>query len=292
MTNDFRSYLLLAAALLGACATHTVTPPPPVPEVAPESTPEPAPQPGLYGVVIGRLVQFGDPRELAPATELTGVTAMTYDPATRRLYAVSNASGQPRLIAVSPTTGEATVIATIECPDLDLTLVEGLAVHPRNGTLYASGGDSTFASKILFTVDPATGEARQVARIRGTIQEEVDAMVFVDQAILAVDSAGGSSALYRLDPDVGRATRAGAPFPHTVTDLAFDPANRHLYAVQAGAGRLLEVSLDGRDVGVMPAPAGGLNALAVIPDYDASLFGDGFESGDASAWSKGTDQRR
>jgi DNA-binding beta-propeller fold protein YncE len=278
MTIDFKSRFLLTAALLGACATHTLVPPPTGPVPAPE------PEPGLYAITIGRLVKIGDPRELAPSPALTRIAAMTYDPATRRLYAVTNTQSQPRLIAVNPTTGEAEVIAPIESPDLKLKLVESLTVDPRSGTLFAAGGDSTFASNVLLTVDPATGRARQVAQIRGTIQREVDAMTFVDTTIFSIDGAGNSSALYRLDPQLGQATRVATPFPRTVSDLAFDPASRRLYAVQSPDGRLLTISLDGQQVDVMPAPAGGLSAVAVIPDVKASLFADGFESGDASAW--------
>ncbi len=280
MKTESRLRLLLAAVLLGACATHTMTPPP-----------EPPPEPGLYGVAGGRLVKVGDPRELAAAAELDGVAAMTYDPTARRFYAVANGSGQPQLIAVRPSTGEVTAVTPIESPDLELTLVEGLAFHPPSGTLYATGGSSTFASNVLLAVDPATGEARQIGRIRGTIQEEVDAMAFAGAGLVAVDSAGNSSALYRLDPDLGHATRLAAPFPRSVADLAFDPTNGRLYGVDGDGGRLLAISLDGQRIEEMPAGAEPMSALAVVPGGDASLFADGFESGDASAWPRRTEQQ-
>ncbi len=274
--------LLALSLLLGACATTTV------------DSRRRAPEPGLYGVADGRLVTVGKASSSRArarrdqAAAIDDVSAMTWDPATQRFYAIAGGSRRPRLIAVDPATGEATAIGPIASFGLGLTIADALAIDPR-GKLYATGGASTFASGVLLTVDPATGAAKQVARIRGTIQGEVDAMTFAGDELYAVDSAGNSAALYRIDPDTGKASRVNEPFPGTVTDLAFDPASRRLFGVQGKDAPLITLSLDG-DVGEMPA-AGELRAVAIIPAAaGASLFENGFESGDDSAWSQRTKQ--
>lgn len=275
------SALSLAVTLLiGACAT------------APSAGP-PAPEPGLYGVAGGRLVTLGRDGAFEASGELNDVGAMTYDAGSRRFYAVVSAEGRPQLVAVDPDTGETTPIGPIAVTGLGLTLAEGLAADPGSGTLYAAGGESTFASSVLLTVDPATGAARQVARIRGTIQDEVDALVFAAGALYAVDGAGGKSALYRVDPDTGQATRVGAPFVGAVRDLAFDPASRRLFGARGKGGPPLIISLDGAAVGELGVGAEPPAALAVVPAAGGeALFADGFESGDASAWPASSEQRR
>ncbi len=277
-----QSILLLAGALLlGACAT------------TPIDRPRGAPEPGLYAVsgdsllaVSGvRLISAGD-QSFAASTDLDDVGAMTWDPKTGRFYAVADASSKPRLIAVDPGTGEATSIGPIVAPSLELTLAEGLALDPRSGILYAAGGESDFASNVLLRVDPATGEARLIARIRGTIQDEVDAMTFAGGELYAVDGAGGSTALYRIATDTGKASRASQPFAVTVTDLAFDPAGQRLIGIRGAGGPLVAISLDGT-LSEIPDATGALQAIAVIPAAGgAALFEDSFESGDASAWSR------
>lgn len=284
-----RSILPLAAALLsGACASNPVDRSPREPDA------------GVYVIASDRLVQL-DAAPAAPARRETGkpdppttfndVRAMTYDPASRRFYAISGASSSPRLITIDPVTGDGAEIGPLAGSGLGLTLVDGLAIDPRDGTLYAAGGiptipgRSTFTSNILLTVDPTTGAARQVARIRGTIQEEVDALVFVDGTLYAVDGAAKSAALYRIEHETGRATRLGQPFSGSPTDLAYDPTSRRLFAAQEGVEALLRISLDGEPLGEVPV-AEGVTALAIIPSTSGgSLFSDGFESGDGSAWS-------
>lgn len=273
--------LLVVALVLGACATTSKIGRPPEPAA------------GVYGIDHGKLVAVNGSSDTAGAEALGNIGAMTYDPEARRFYAIASEPNQPGLIAVDPSTGEATAIGPIETTGVNLTLVEGLAFDPLSSTLYAAGGASTFASNILLTVDVATGKAQQVARIRGTIQDEVDAMTFVDGVLYAFDGAGNSSALYRLDLDTGQATRISKPFAGTVADMAFDPAGRRLLGVQGSDGRLLSISLDGEGIQELPTSAESLTALAIIPDSSGgSLFNDSFESGDASAWSASSESKQ
>ncbi len=261
-----RPFLLLALTLLlGACATT--------------STRRGAPEPGLYGVAGGRLVAVGKAAGFDPSAAIDDVSAMTWHSESRRFYAIAGASRKPRLIAIDPATGEASEIGPIETPGLKLTIADAIAVDAQ-GKLYAAAGKSSFASGVLLNVDPATGAAKQLARIRGTIQDEVDAMAFAGGELYAVDGAGNSAALYRIDPDTGQASRISAPFPGSVTDLAFDPASRRLFGARGVDEPPFIFSLDG-DVSEMPAAAGALTAVAIVPAAaGASLFDSGFESGD------------
>ncbi len=252
--------LLIVSLLLGACATTSI-----------DSRRRGA-EPGLYGVADGRLITVGQSSSFEvlpkggkrnPAAETSDVGAMTWDPEAGRFYAVADASSKPRLIAIDPATGEATAIGPIATFGIGLTLADALALDPRDGSLYAAGGKSTFAANILLKVDPATGKAQQVARIRGTIQDEVDALAFAGDELYAVDGAGNSAALYRIDTDTGQASRVSQPFPGSVTDLAFDPAGQRLVGAPGADGTLFTFSLDG-DVGEMPA-AGAPTAVAIIP---------------------------
>lgn len=249
-----------------------------------------APVGGLYGIAGDRLFAVRGGGSFATSPDLGDVGALAWAPKAGRFYAIADATSKPRLITVDPTTGEATAIGPIATPSLELTLAEGLAVDPRDGTLYAAAGESTFASNVLLNVDPATGEAQLIAQIRGTIQDEIDAMAFAGDALYAVDGAGGSSALYRIDSETGQASRASDPFAVTVTDLAFDPAGGRLVGTRGNDGQLFAISLDGT-VSEIATEARALEAIAIIPtDSSNQLFGDGFESGDASTWSRRAEQ--
>ncbi len=282
--RDARRLLPAAGALLlCACATSTTT-------GGLRSSGSAA---GVYGIAGDRLLTLGEVPGFAPPAggqskpvELSDVGAMTYDPGTRRFYAIADASSKPRLIAVDPATGEATAIGPVETPGLKITIADAIAVDPRDGTLYAAGGKSTFASNVLLRVDPETGAAEQVGPIRGTIQDEIDAMAFAGGELYAVDGGGNSSALYRLDTGTGQASRIGEPFAGAVTDVAFDPISQRLIGAQGTSGSLLSISLKSATVSELQATAP-VTAVAVIPlAASASLFEDGFESGDSSAWSQ------
>ncbi len=247
-----------------------------------------APEPGLYGIRDGSLVRVGDTGTIGAGASaaLAGVAALTYDPAAGRFYGIAGTSRSPRLIAVDAATGEAEEIGVITVPGLHLTLAEAIAFHPGEGTLYAAGGKSTFASGVLFTVDPATAEGRQVASVRGTIQNDVDAMTFAGETLYAVDGAGGSSALYTIDPITGEASRLTDPFSGTLTDLALDPAGRRLLGNPGTGEPLLAFPLGGGEIAEVPAGEEPFAALAAVPDPGAPMLDEDFESGDAAAWSK------
>ncbi len=278
---------LLIAVLLGGCAS---TPVDRTPTRIPGRSPAPssdAAAAGLYGITDGRLLGLSRGSKLKgegnAAEKLEDVSSMAYSAKSRRFFAIADASSQPRLVAFDPASGESISIGPIEVPDLDLTLAEALAFNPKDGQLYAAGGDSAFASDVLLVVDPATGQARQIAGIRGTIQNEIDAMTFVGDVLYAIDGAGQSAALYRIDSETGEALRVSEPFTAAVTDLAFDIARNRLIAAQGSQGPLLAISLDGQKIDDLPNKTSEVTAVALVP-IKPSLFEDGFESGDTSAW--------
>ncbi len=276
--------LLAVLFLLGACASTGVSR---------KAAARTGPEPGLYGVRGDALVHLDVGGAIGEASaELEDVSALTYDPYAGRFYGIADASSQPALIAVDAATGEATRIGVIDVVGLELTLVEAIAYHPVERTLYAAGGKSAYASTVLFTVDPETAEGQQAARIRGTMQDEVDAMTFAGDVLYAADGAGGSSAIYRLDLITGQASRVGKSFAGTVTDLAFDPATRRLIGTSGAGEPLIAFSLGDGNLAELPAAGEPVRALAFVTAPGAVMFGDGFESGDASAWSKTAGKQR
>ena len=271
------------ALLLAACASGAMRR-----EEAPEEPPV------LYGVAGNQLVRV-DPADgaataVASSPELTDVGALTYDPGLDVFYAIADAGSDPRLIAIEPATGEVITIGPIDLPAVDLSIAGGLAYDPADGRLYAAAGRSDFASNLLLEVDVATGEATELGRIRGTVQDDVDALTLVGGTLCAVDSAGRSSALYEIDRVTGAASAVGTTFPGVTTALAHDAAGRRLIAAVEGS-RLLAIPLGGGEARTLgpthgAAELGGaqLTALALVRPA-AGPYRDDFESGDLSAWS-------
>lgn len=249
----------------------------------------------FYGVAGNHLVRVdpatGAATGISSSAELRDVAGMTWDPTTRTLYAIADATSDPRLIRVDPVTGTVTAIGSIDLPDLDLTLAEGLAFDTRSNTLYATGSRSKFASERLLAIDVATAEAREVGLLRGLPQNDGDALLTLQGSLLGVDVVVGSSLVYEIDPQTGRASPSGKRFPKAVTDLAFDPASRRLLATARGE-RMLQAMSWGQGEVVEIGPTHGASdfdgatlgslACTCVPQ---GLFLDGFESGDRSAWS-------
>ncbi len=268
-------HLLAVGLLAGACATTSF-----------DRQPDPA-APGTYLVTGDQLLMHDGEPSIGPSQEMASVRALTYHSGAAAFYAIAQARTAPQLIVIDPRKGETRTVGPIIAPDLDLKLVEALAYDDLRGKLYAAGGDSTFASGILLEVDPATGHASQVVAIRGTSQNDVDAMTFADGELYAIDESGRSSALYRIDIETGRASRAGKPFDRSIVDLAFDTTQQQLVGVQGDGESLLILSLTGYVVGAKDAPANGATALEIIrPPGGTPMFIDGFESGNRASWSE------
>ncbi len=247
----------------------------------------------LFGVAGDHFVSIdavtGLATEITTSPDLWEVGALTYDPASRTFYAVAHFSSEPELIAIDRDNGDTRNIGPIDMPTLDLTLVEGLAFDPVDGVLYATGNRSTFASERLLTLDVTNGEARMVGQIRGTPQNDVDALVAIAGKLYGVDTAGSSGGVYEIDKQSARASLQPRRFPRAVTDLAFDPKSRRLLATVEDAKLLLAMTQNGQISELGPTHSetglGGWPISAVASVTPATgLFGDDFESGNLSFW--------
>ncbi len=254
---------------------------------------------GLVGVAGNTFVAVdatsGVATEIATSTELTDVGALAYDPTTQTLYGVAVSTKRPKLITIDVETGEVTAIGTISLPQFYPTRVEGLAFDTSDGTLYAAGGRSAFASDRLLKIDTTTAQATEVARIRGTLQNEVDAMAFVGDELWATDSVAGSTVLYQIDLETGKASAISEPFTQKLTDMTLDPTTHHLLGTLDSKRTLVTMSLGGSRI-TETGPTHGetdfggtpLTALTFAGPRGSSttVFRDGFESGNLARWSK------
>lgn len=258
------------------------------------------PKPMLHGIVGQQLVGL-DPSLGVGATLLTSpalldLGALTYAADCDCFYAVVGSTHDPVIMRLDPRTGITSQVAEVRVPDLHLSRVEALAWNPEQGLLYAAGGASTFASNRLLSVDPSTGKVKDLGLIEGTVQGEADALTFAGGKLLAIDSAAQISQLYALDlrPGRVRARPLGSPFAGDILDMEYDPDRSLLLAVEATAGRLLTLDLEGRlQADGDPTTANGaagphLSGLALVRGRQlvpTSIFGDGFESGTIHLWS-------
>ena len=106
--------------------------------------------------------------------------------------------------------------------------------------LYAAVGDTKPLSNRLVTIDPATGEATQIATITGTDANEADAFAWVNGTLYAID-VGASSFLYTIDTSTGQATLVGDTGFRSIADLAFDPDTQTLYGMEFNARVLITI---------------------------------------------------
>lgn len=276
--------VLLGVLLTTACSQHSNRSQPP----------------RLHGIVGQQLVgldaSYGVGAALLTSPSLLDLGALTYAADCDCFYAVVGSTHDPVIMRLDPRTGAADQVAEMRLPDLNLNRVEALAWNPDQQLLYAAGGVSTFASNRLLSVDPKTGQVKDLGFIKGTVQGEADALAFAGGKLLAVDSAAQSSQLYALDlgPNRVQARALGSPFPGTVMDMEYDPDRSLLLAVEAVAGQLLTFDLQGRllDGNGTPtaSPEDGLRltGLALVRGrhlVPTAIFMDGFESGTVSLWS-------
>lgn len=100
------------------------------------------------------------------------------------LYGVRGNFGNGRaadLVTIDPVTGS--LLAAVG--PLGLDGVSGLAVHPTTGVFYAAVATDSLSSKVLYTLDPATGAATPVGSAGLVVRD------------MAFDSSG---TLYAVDP--------------------------------------------------------------------------------------------
>jgi len=211
----------------------------------------------LFGVLGDYLVTIdqttGDATAIAaiPGFSYTFIEGLTFDSDSDTLFGVADSFTDPKLITINRATGQTTVVGPIDPIDGDFRMAEALAFNPADGLLYGSGGTTFPRSDKLITVDPTTGVATQIGSIIGTIDNEVDALIFIDDVLYAVDARGTSSFFYSIDRTTGAATLIGQIGFKNVNDLAFnldtqtlfgfDPSSRLLITISTSTGQGIAV---------------------------------------------------
>lgn len=249
----------------------------------------------LHAVIGQQLVALdsshGVAAELLTSPQINDLGALTYAADCDCFYAVVDSTQRPTLVRLDRRSGEIKKITPLRLPDLAMNRVEALAWNPQENLLYAAGGVSAFASNRLFSVDPQTRRIRDLGPIKGTTQNEADALAFAQGRLLAIDSAAQMSQLFSFEllPERVRARPLGQPFAGTVTDMEFDPERSLLLAVEGSTGRLLTLNLEGIPQATQDGETEiGMSALAMVHNrhlVPTQIFADGFESGTLSLWS-------
>ncbi len=274
------------AILLGstACTVH-----PPVED--PSSEPSFLPAAAAF-VVAGEQLLAIDPGQSEPSPVLSSpllqdVRALTRQPGTGDLFALTRGDDSPHLVVISHRDGTVREVGPLLLPRITVNVADALAFDETTGRLYAAGG-VYHLSDLLMEIDPETAAARRISRITGTPQRELDALVFVQGQAFGLDIAIDSGTLVRLDRETGRATPLGSSFEAKMQDLAWSPGLAGLWGVTGEGVAALTL---GGTLGVSPwssgsDPAGApWTAIAAVPD-PKTIFADGFETGDASQWSQ------
>jgi len=200
----------------------------------------------LYGIIGNYLVTVD--QATGNATEVgiinvTGLYGLAYDPYRDVLYSVANATTDPELVIIDRTTAHASIVEPIDLEGYDPTflgLVEALAFNPADSVLYGSAGPAPPISSMLIRIDPATGNATQVATITGTPQNDGDTLVFINGTLYLADSTP-SSILFTVDLSTGAATYIGdIGFNHVKS--AYNPETQTLFGVASLDRLLIQIS--------------------------------------------------
>jgi len=210
----------------------------------------------LYGIIGNHLVTID--QNTGSATEVGLINAtinanvfmgLTYDPYADALYSVANATTDPKLIVIDRITAEATLVGPIDLAGHDqdfLTFVEALAFNAADSTLYGSAASAPSLSNLLIKIDPATGNATQIASITGTTENDGDTLVFINGTLYLADSSPGG-VLFTVDLSTGAATSIGnIGFNHV--KLAYNSETQRLFGA---------ASLDRLFVQISPATGQG-----------------------------------
>jgi len=204
----------------------------------------------LYGIIGNHLVTIDQNTGNAAEVGLINATinanvfmGLTYDPYADALYSVANATTDPKLIVIDRITAEATLVGPIDLAGHDtdfLKFVEALAFNPVDSTLYGSAASAPSLSNLLIRIDPATGNATQIASISGTTENDGDTLVFVNGTLYLADSTPGS-VLFTVNLSTGAATSVGSiGFNHV--KLAYNPETQRFFGAASLNRLFIEIS--------------------------------------------------
>jgi hypothetical protein len=244
----------------------------------------------LYAIIGDKLVNINP--NTAETTELTAISpgfenfsGMTYHADLDMIFMVADRAEDPRLISLDRCTGEMTEVGPIDLKNVDIKLIEAMEYNPNDGLLYAAGQDTpppaNFFSPRLMVVDPATGNATQVASITGTCQNESDGFAFTTGATYTFDGCPDPESLYTIDLATGTTSFIGSNGVQGTSQVTVDPATGTLYTVNPATQQLF--SIDPSDasatvVGITHNPAdfdGNVtNAMTFAPIVEISCSVD------------------
>lgn len=244
----------------------------------------------LFAIIGDKLVNI-DPTT-AETTVLTTITpgfesfsGMTYHADLDMIFLVADRTVDPRLVSLDRCTGEMTEIGPIDLKNVDIKLIEAMEYNPNDGLLYAAGQDTpppaNFFSPRLMVVDPATGNATQVASITGTCQSESDGFAFTTGATYTFDGCPDPESLYTIDLATGTTSFIGSNGVQGTSQVTIDPVSGILYTVNPATQQLF--SIDPSDasatvVGITHNPAdfdGNVtNAMTFAPIVEISCSVD------------------
>lgn len=223
----------------------------------------------------------GEVEELAISPLLRDVSALAFDAENEVAYAIADASSAPRLLKITPGSGEVVEIGPIEMPPITAGTADAMVFDPvRNWLHIAAGGKGL--SDYLISLDPQTGATTRMGRIRETPQGEFDGMALVRGEFYAIDFVSEETYVFKLTPRGALVTPLGK-LPGKVTDIAEEPGSGRLFAALDGHLAILQVQ-GGEPYVVRKYDTLALTALTSISP-GPMLFADGFEGGDLGAWS-------
>ena len=161
---------------------------------------------------------------LACFTLLAGLVASTPSAQATPIYIESRGT---TLFVVDSDTGASTLVGAY-----GVTGVLAQAFSP-NGTLYAIFNAGSTSAQ-LATVDIHTGAATAIGSSAGV---PLEAMAFgPDGTLYAGNFNPGTNNLYTINRSTGAATLVGPLGFANIMDMAWDPANSTMYAIESAAG--------------------------------------------------------
>lgn len=216
----------------------------------------------LYSVLGDTLVtldlQTGDASSVGSiGGNLGEVGNLAYYPPTDQLLGIVNGTINPELLSFDRNTGIATSLGFIDlvAPVLNVQLCEGLAYDPVSGQMYVAVHENSvntnwFYSNKLGVLDVSNGNITQVATVTGTLQDDIDGMVFRNGVLYAYDGNPSNRNFYTVNPVNGNANFVNF-ISHRIPDMAVDPVTNVLYGCSNGVRELVTINPNNAQVSVI-----------------------------------------
>jgi len=167
----------------------------------------------------------------------------------------------------------------------DIPLCESIAWNDADGLLYVSLGLDGYDSRseALALLDPDTREVEVIGYYAGTVDDDGDAMIFIDGQLYTIDDPGsGPSNLYSVDTETvpGQATYIGTfddPRFNNCNELAYLPGPDRLISFDSNAHLLIDIDWSegsASEIGLtheLSSEHGGMLGLELGPDHSTAV---------------------